>query len=126
MAHPPRGPEPRGERATARAMGDVLGGGEERQQVAGGLLEDEPDGVAAVARALTTAHREQVVAGDSRRPAVGTSSPDRIVRSVDLPEPDAPTIAVSSPASISRLSPWRACTSTPSAEKIRTRSTQLI
>ena len=33
-----------------------------------------------------------------------------------LSEPDAPTIATSSPLSTRRLSPCRACTSTPSAE----------
>ena len=44
----------------------------------------------------------------------GTSSPDRTESRVDLPEPDAPTIATSSPSSTSRSSPCSACTSTPS------------
>ena len=59
-------------------------------------------------------------------PAVGTSSPDRIVRRVDFPEPDAPTTAVSSPDSTLRVRPWSACTSTPSAAKMRTRSVHSI
>ena len=44
--------------------------------------------------------------------------------SVDLPEPEAPTIATSSPRPTSRSRPCRATTSTPSEEKMRTRLSQ--
>jgi RNA polymerase sigma factor (sigma-70 family) len=37
-------------------------------------------------------------------PAVRTSSPDRIVSSVDLPDPETPTRAISSPRSTTKLS----------------------
>ena len=57
-------------------------------------------------------------------PALGRSSPDRIVSSVDLPEPGGPDEATSSPRPTSRSSPCRATTSTPSEEKMRTRLSQ--
>ena len=44
-------------------------------------------------------------------PADGRSSPPRILRSVDFPEPEFPTIAMSSPYSTSRSNPWSASTS---------------
>ncbi len=56
------------------------------------------------------------------RPPVGLSSPERMFSRVDLPEPDAPTSATTSPGSTVRLSPCSACTSTPSVLWIRTRS----
>ena len=59
-------------------------------------------------------------------PAVGTSSPDRIVSSLDLPDPEAPTRAISSPRSTTRSKPCRATTSTPSALKVRTSPSQTM
>ncbi len=46
--------------------------------------------------------------------------------SVDLPEPDAPTRAISSPSFTRRSSPWSACTSTPSVVKTRTSRSQAM
>lgn len=47
--------------------------------------------------------------------SVGVSSPARMFIKVDLPDPDAPTMAVSSPGEITRSRPCMACTSMPSA-----------
>jgi hypothetical protein len=46
-------------------------------------------------------------------PAVGTPSPEGIVSSVDLPDPEAPTRAISSPRSTTRSKLCRATVSTP-------------
>ena len=46
-------------------------------------------------------------------PADGRSSVPRTWRSVDLPEPDGPTIAMSSPSSIESETPRSAATSDP-------------
>ena len=62
-----------------------------------------------------SAPRSRACRGRSRRrppgPADGTSIPPRIPSSVDLPLPDAPTIATISPCSTSRSRPWSATTS---------------
>ena len=77
----------------------VLHRGQVRQQVAPGLLPHEPDDPAPEPRPLR--------AGDAARgrspatvarPADGTSMPPRMASSVDLPLPEAPTIAIISPA----------------------------
>ena len=47
----------------------------------------------------------------STRPAVGVSTPPRMFWSVDLPLPEAPTTAISSPGSTTRSRPWSATTS---------------
>ena len=49
-------------------------------------------------------------------PAVGVSRPARMFSSVDLPLPDAPTSAVSSPGSTTRSRPCSAWTSIPAVE----------
>ena len=60
-------------------------------------------------------------------PAVGVSSPARMFISVDLPLPDAPTSAASSPDPTSRSRPCRAWTSMPpGATKMRTSRSQTI
>ena len=88
---------------------DVLGGVEDRHEVE--ELEDEAELLAA------ELGQPLVVRGGSPRrrrsrrwPAVGLSSPASRCISVDLPDPDGPTIAVSSPAGNSRLTPRRAST----------------
>src|SRR5436190_22059274 len=50
------------------------------------------------------------------RPSVGESSSPRIERSVDLPQPEGPAIAMYSPLLISRWMPARACVSTSSVK----------
>ena len=76
---------------------DVLARGQVRQQVARGLLPDEADDLAPVQRALARRSSSRSCPATRARPAVGASSPPRMFSSVDLPLPDAPTIAISSP-----------------------------
>src|SRR6478752_5060237 len=71
---------------------DVLGRGQIGQEIPRRLLPDEADHLAAV-------------------PAFGVSTPPRMFWSVDLPLPDAPTTAISSPGSTTRSRPWSATTS---------------
>ena len=90
---------------------DVLARREVGQQVARGLLPDEAD-----PRAGRCVRSRRPMAVRSwpatmARPADGTSRPPRMFSSVDLPEPEAPTIAIISPGSTSRSRPWRATTS---------------
>ena len=74
-------------------------GGQVGHQVARGLLADEARrraaGSAPAPRATSPAGRGRP---PGRGPAVGASTPARIDSSVDLPEPDAPTIATISPS----------------------------
>ena len=91
---------------------DVLGGGEVRQQVAARLLPDEPDDAPPEPRPLRV---RRAARGRSRRrppaPRTATSMPPRMLSSVDLPLPEAPTMAIISPPSTSRSRPWSATTS---------------
>ena len=75
---------------------DVLLRGQHRQQVE--ELEDEADVLAPQLRQLRVVQLADRGAGDRRpSPAVGLSRPARMCISVDLPEPDGPITAVSSP-----------------------------
>jgi hypothetical protein len=49
-----------------------------------------------------------------------------MLSSVDFPDPDAPTMAIISPGSTSRSSPWRATTSRSATLKIFTRLSHAI
>ena len=96
----------------ASARDHVLPCGQVRQQVPRRLLPDEAHGAAPVGQPLPGRPWRPGRSPSTRAaPAVGLSSPARMFTRVDLPLPEAPTIAVSSPSSISRSSPWSACTS---------------
>jgi hypothetical protein len=76
---------------------DVFQGAERRQQLEG--LEDEAQHGAAQGGACILVQAEQIAARPvSTRPRVGTSRPASSPSSVDLPEPEAPTMATASPA----------------------------
>ena len=66
-------------------------------------LEDEPDPPGPERRQLAVGHRRRCRGRRSGPcPRVGRSSVPRMCRSVDLPEPDGPTIPISSPRSMRR------------------------
>ena len=73
----------------------VLQRREHRDQVVG--LEDEADVVQAHVRELPGRHVVQFAAGYGQGPCVGWSSPPIRFRSVVLPEPEGPAMAVNSP-----------------------------
>jgi hypothetical protein len=75
---------------------DVLQRGERRQQLEG--LEDEAEHGAAQRGACILVQRTDRCPASSTRPRVGTSRPASSPSSVDLPEPEAPTMATASPA----------------------------
>ena len=75
------------------------------------LLEDEPDPAGAQRRELPVGQARDVQPGDPARvPALGRSSVPIRCSSVDLPEPDGPTTATSSPAVTVRLTSRSAVT----------------
>ena len=87
---------------------DVLDGGEGGDQVE--VLEDVADRRTPHPGAAVRAQRREVGALDRDVPDVGLSSPPARVSSVDLPEPDGPMIATSSPACAANETPRSACT----------------
>ena len=87
---------------------DVLLRGQHRQQVE--ELEDEADVLAPQQRDLAVAERADVLSGDRDVPLVGTSSAARMCISVDLPEPDGPITATSSPGFTCSETPRNAST----------------
>ena len=93
-----------GDAGVEQPVGDVV----ERARVLGEeeLLEDEPDPGRPQRGELAVAQLGDVEAGD-RAPSrcVGRSSVPIRCSSVDLPDPDGPTIATSSPAPTAKLTP---------------------
>ena len=67
------------------------------------LLEDEADPGRAHDRQRAVVEAGDVEAGDPHRPALGRSSVPITCSSVDLPDPDGPTIATSSPRRTRKL-----------------------
>ena len=95
--------------AVEQPVGDVVQRRHARREVE--LLEDEPDGAAAQRGQLPVgqrwpASRPAIVT----EPLVGRSSAPIMCSIVDLPEPDGPTMATSSPSSIVSDTSRSACT----------------
>ena len=70
-------------------------------------LEDDADVAAAEFRDMVFAERVQRRAVDVDFAAVERSRPARTISSVDLPEPEGPTMPTDSPASIVRSMPFQ-------------------
>src|SRR5204863_9474547 len=62
----------------------------------------------------------------SALPLSGRSNPAMMFRSVDLPQPDGPTIATNSPSATEKLTPSTTASATPSETKLFLRSSTTI
>ncbi len=99
----------RGRAGVEQAVRDVLERAVRLEQVK--LLEDEPDPPCAQRGESAVGGLGDVAAGDPHNPAAWRrSSVPMMCSSVDLPDPEGPTIAHSSPSQTVRFTPRSACT----------------
>ena len=96
---------------------DIADRGEFAEQMI--ALEDEAEMLAPQRRQLVRVERADVAAGDRGSwPEVGRSRQPRMFISVDLPEPDAPTIATISPAAMRQVDIESSATTVASPDAI--------
>ena len=101
-------------------IGDIVEGRDARRQVE--VLEHEADAAGAQGREIAVPERRHIEPVDlDRRPQLARSSVPMMLSIVDLPEPDGPTMATSSPRPISRLTS-RSAKTPPANARVTLRS----
>ncbi len=93
---------------TPQARGRVVEGAEAVEQEE--LLEYQPDVAGSQDRERAVVHGGDLGAGDRTEPVLGRSRVATMWSGVDLPEPDGPVTATSSPAPMRKLTPRRTST----------------